>query len=485
MPVLCRRLRFAPLAVLAACCLAPTPSEAGVLIPEDLARRNGMQRAWFSQVQLNPARNEVANVVLDGDTLVAVTSAGVVHTMNANTGATLWTTRIGNPSYPSLGPSMSEKHIALVNGSTVYVLNRATGGEVLRRKLGGGAGGGPSLSSGHVFVPLFSGRIEGFHLDAPKRIPWYYTSAGRIFQPSVADGASVVWSTDRSKLYVASGDAGGVRYRFDTGSPIVAPAAVRSPYIYAGSLAGYVFALNESTGQQRWRYAAGFSVRSAPVVVGDSVYVATDEPALHALDAETGQLKWISAGISGFIAASRDRVYAFDTIGGLVVLDIGSGVPQARAASRGINTAVLNNQTDRLYIFSRDGLIQCLHEIGADEPYYHRAGSEADKKKRKPTKRDKADEKDPLRDPFADPVEDPFSDGADDPFADPPMGGDDPFADPPAGGGDDPFADPPAGGDDPFGEPADEGDAMGEPAGDDPFGDAGDDPFADDDPFGS
>ena len=434
-----------------------TPTWAGDLISQELAQRNGMHRAWFSQVQLNPARNEIESCVLGGDTIVAVTTAGIVHAMDAETGATRWTTRVGNPDYPSLGPAISDTHIALVNGSTLYVLDRQTGGQLLSRRLGGAPAGGPSLSPSHAFVPLISGRVEGYALNRQAQTPWYYTSAGRIFQPTVADAGSVVWSTDQSKLFVAGANADGVRFRFDTGAPIVAPATVRSPLVFAASVAGYVYALNENSGQQRWRYAAGFRVEHSPVVIGDTVFVATDEPALHAIEAETGLAKWVAGGVTQFVAASSSRVGAIDEIGGLVALDRESGVVQARAATRGINRAVLNDQTDRLYLYSRSGLIQCFHEIGADEPLFHQAPPEepADKEAGKPQPKDAGQ---------------PEIDGAaDDPFADAPEREaeapltDDPFD----GASDDPGNDPFSGDspEDPFGSGA------GDSSGDDPFGD--------------
>lgn len=445
---------------------------AGTLIPNEVARRNGMVRSWFSQVQMDPSRNQLESVTLHDDMLVALTSAGVVHAMDANTGKTLWAVRIGKPSHPSVGPAIDKKHVAIVNGSTLFVLNRADGSEVMHKQVSGAVSGGPALAGDYAYVPLFSGRVEGYAIENSKRAAWYYTSRGRIFQSVVTASESLVWSTDDSRLYVAASNTDGVRYRFDTGSPIVAPPTVRAPLVYAGSMAGYVYALHENTGQQRWRYAAGFAVRHSPVIIGNTLYVATEEPALHAIDIETGAAKWFTEGVTQFVAASENRIYGIDSFGGLVALDRESGAVQARAASRGVNTAVLNNQTDRLYIFSQDGLVQCFHEIGADEPYLHqdKPATDTDKPKKKPKSTEKKADEGPV-DPFgagADPFGDAGNDVGDDPFGD--AGGSDAGDDPFGDAGDDPFGDAGDGGDDPFGDAGD--------AGDDPFA-GGDDPFAD------
>src|SRR5690606_9006526 len=94
-----------------------TQSARGVsdLVSSEQAQRFGLQRAWFSQVELNPGRTRVERTVLLGDELAVLTTAGVLHVLDADTGATRWVKRIGNPSYPSLGPASSEKHLAIIN----------------------------------------------------------------------------------------------------------------------------------------------------------------------------------------------------------------------------------------------------------------------------------------------------------------------------------------------------------------------------------
>ncbi|MEN1678368.1 MAG: PQQ-binding-like beta-propeller repeat protein [Planctomycetota bacterium] len=461
-----------------ACCLLVSPTLGGTLIPDSLARRNGMTRAWFTQVQVNPSRNRVESVTLHGDTLVALTSAGVVHAIDALTGQTIWVNRIGNPAYPSLGPGVGVNRVALINGSTLYVLDRRDGSVELSRPIGGAPGGGPALTAEFAFIPLIGGRVEGFPLPIRRtgqeqqgerkfeedqwRPDWGYGSLGRIFRSAVATSQSVMWSTDRSSLFVAAANGEGVRFRFDTDAPVVAPVAVRSPLVYAGSVGGKLYAVDELSGVQAWRYSAGFSIRQSPVVIGNTVIVGTDEPALHAIDAQKGARLWVSPGAARFVAASQERVYGLSDLGDLLVMDLKTGAVQARARNRGLNTAVLNDQTDRLYIYSDDGLLQCFHELGADEPYYHQPKPAAEEPA--------ANEDDPeaAPEPMEEPA-DPFGAG---PAADPFGAGD---------GGADPFGagDEPA--DDPFGSdaPADDPFGSGAPA-EDPFGSSGDD----EDPFG-
>jgi hypothetical protein len=54
------------------------------------------------------------------------------------------------------------------------------------------------------------------------------------------------------------------------------------------------------------------------------------------------------------------------------VLDSKTGNPVSRmAVGEGLSTLV-NDQTDRIFLVSDGGLVQCLHEIGAEAPTVHR-----------------------------------------------------------------------------------------------------------------
>ena len=162
----------------------------------------GLVRAWYSQVQLDRSRNQVERAVLDGDMLVVLTTAGLVQALDANTGQTLWSTAVGKPEYPSLGPAVSGEHVALVNGSTLYVLERGTGKPIKSRPVGGAPGASPALSETYVFVPLVSGRIEGYPLGESVVTPWYYQSYGRTMVPPTVSGSLLAWATDRGYVYV-------------------------------------------------------------------------------------------------------------------------------------------------------------------------------------------------------------------------------------------------------------------------------------------
>ncbi|MCO6047187.1 PQQ-binding-like beta-propeller repeat protein [Aeoliella sp. ICT_H6.2] len=369
---------FALLGVAVASVLANQAVASSGLVSSIDAQRSGLQRAWFSQAQLDRSRHRVEHAVLDGDSLFVLTTAGVLHSMDAETGRTNWIARIGNPDYPSLGPAANDQYVALINGSTLTVLRRDNGVEHLSRELGGGAGGGPALTSEHVYAPLFSGKVEAYSLTDDEDLVWYYSSSGRVFQPATATPESVTWPTQRGFLYVANPEANGVRYRFETNGLVNSHPTSFDGRLFFTTSNGYAYALDEATGQQLWRYSTGSSVSQSPIVVNDKLFVVSDAPALHAASLATGERQWRTGGIDRIASVSESRVYGLNRQSDLVTMDLESGVPLGRLRTSAATTAVVNTANDRIYLISDTGLVQCLHEVGADQPFVHPGAAPAD-----------------------------------------------------------------------------------------------------------
>jgi outer membrane protein assembly factor BamB len=343
------------------------------LVSQAEAAQLGLQRAWFAQIGVDSARNRLDRAILHGDRLTVLTSAGVVQELDANTGETLWTAPIGNPEHPTLGPAANDTAVAVINGSTLYVLDATDGRPIVVRAVGGAPGAAPALAKNFVFVPLLTGRVEAYPISAEQKLtPWYYQSYGRAMVAPLATDESVVWATDSGHLYVGNSKDLGVRFRLEADSDILAPPASSPPNVYAATANGDVFAINETTGERKWKYATGFPISRAPAVVDNRVYVTSDEPMLHCIDAESGVGIWEAPRVTQFAAASKTRVYGVDDLGALVMLDAATGTQLARIYRDTATHALVNDQTDRIYLVSEDGLVQCYHELGADQPTYHR-----------------------------------------------------------------------------------------------------------------
>lgn len=425
-------------ALLVALSTAPLAIADSGLVNTMQAQQYGLVRAWFSQAQLDVRRSQVEHALVDGDLVIVLTTAGVLHAMDAETGATVWISRLGNPAFPSLGPAVSSEYVAAINGSTLYVLKRSNGLEVMNLRLGGGAGGGPALTDDFVYAPLFNGRLEAHPLHDDRANTWYYASTGRVSQAATVTADSVVWPTNRGFLYVANPAANGVRYRFETSGIINdGPVSYDGRLLFSSSK-GYVYAIDEISGQQRWRYSTGTTITHSPLAVAGTAYVTTQASALHAIDIATGERQWSTSGVAQVVSVSESQLYGLSPMGGLVIMDKASGVPLGRLPTSAETSAIINDKTDRLYLITERGLVQCLHEIGADEPQQHQLAPEEPVADKPPTR---------------DLPEEPAAEVEDQGDAQPPA--DNPFGTQPAGGN--PFG---------FGQPDDE---EPEPATNNPF----------------
>ncbi|WP_442483462.1 outer membrane protein assembly factor BamB family protein [Aeoliella sp. SH292] len=449
------RPQIGPFALLTAVLALTLPTMAlakSGLVSNVEAERNGLTRAWFSQAELDPAQHRVERAVLSGGDVFVLTTAGVLHAMDAETGATRWVVRIGNPDHPSLGPAANALFVALVNGNTIHVLDRENGMEIMSRPLGGGAGGGPAISEEYVYVPLFSGKIEAFPIGDAKKSVWYYASAGRSFRSATRTQDSVVWPTERGYLYVANPGGNGVRYRFETSGLVNSHPVSYNGLLLTSSSNGFVYGIDEMTGQQRWRYASGSGMHRSPVAIDGVAYIASEQPALHAIDAATGKGLWKTPGVWQLLGVGKTRAYGLTRMGDIMVLDTKSGVPLGSLRTSPETTAIVNPTTDRLYLVNETGLVQCLHEIGADAPLIHTAPAAPAEGDAAAPVEDGAEPAEP-----AQPAEgNPFGEPADDAS---PFGGEE--TEDPFDGGAEPAGEPEAepAADDPFAEGADDGEA--------------------------
>lgn len=402
----------------------------GELIPETTAARHGLTRPWFAQVELDQSRGRVTNVILRGGVLYIQTDRAMVHAIDAETGRTLWSERIGRPNHPSMTPDALGGLLAVVNGSRLYLVDRYNGKMLREIEIKEGPGAGPALSSKRVYVPMVSGMVVAYPLtmiDDPKRKekkkaeegegtelekkykpapefkkqadepPLHCRSYGRaLIQPLVtrddAGAEYTVWPTDKGYVYFGRIDRQNInsfitKFRLETHATIVGQPAYLPPdpkvigdsgLVFSVSSDGFVYAVKEEDGDTLWRFSTGEPIVNSPAVIGDHLYVATQLGGMYCLGSKTGENLWFSPGIVQFIAASGDRVYAADRLGRILILDAANGARLDTMNTEKGTVKLANTDTDRIYLIDRKGLVQCLREQEQAKPIMHdRARKEA------------------------------------------------------------------------------------------------------------
>jgi hypothetical protein len=126
------------------------------------------------------------------------------------------------------------------------------------------------------------------------------------------------------------------------------------------------------TGDTLWQYSSGSEIRRAITVIDNDVFVTPEDSGMHALDAENGtHRKWWHPRANDFVAASKNRVYAADKHGQMLVLDRATGRQLSVWDTHRFDFRVRNDSTDRLFLVTKTGLVVCLHEKEYKEPLIH------------------------------------------------------------------------------------------------------------------
>lgn len=283
-----------------------------------------------------------------------------------------------------------------------------------------------------MYVALLNGHLQAFRFGEGVP-PWplvYRARASVYIQPTTA-GEHVVWANDVGDISVIAMGRRGVRYRMRLPDHIAGPILFVPPHQILGvTMSGDLYSIELETGNLQWRYACGDATAQPASIIGNNVFLVTRERGMHVVSAATGERSWPSVfdSVRQFVAATTKHIYCTASLGQLIVLDVENGQIVGQIPLNLTDRVFTNNQTDRIYIATRHGALQCLRELGADVPTLH--VTDASEEPDEPTESEAPDDATPaLADPFATddaPPEEPDarpSDGGDE--ADPldPFGG--------------------------------------------------------------
>ena len=347
------------------------------LISNPLARQLGLERAWAAYVRVDPSRGRVESVRVHRGICVVQTSQGVIQCLDAENGRAYWTSEVGKPSYPTLAPAVGDKFIGVTNGATLYLLDRATGALLWQQRLGGSPSAGPAIDGEHIVVPLDSGILESYKLEREAlidHVPQRYMGTGAAQRPPVIEGNRLLWTTPAGYVYSRELSKDVVQFRFRMNDDAVAAPLFMSPFVYAASRRGTVYCLDQESGLDVWSFSAGNSISHRLVAINGALYVVTETGDMVRLDPRTGHQVWHQVGVGRFLAQSSSRVYVVDMSGQLAVLDAASGARLGAMPIPGLELQIVNADSDRIYLGTTTGLIQCLREVQQTKPLEHVAG---------------------------------------------------------------------------------------------------------------
>ena len=269
--------------------------------------------------------------------------------------------------------------VAVVNGTDVYLLDRRDGrphrdaksGRVWQVSLRSPAVTGPLVTEDEVFIPTASGQIEIYFIDDLLQVGGGLSGEGQCLSPPILSGTRVAWGSDTGFIHITVSDASSVKYRIPTGAGIEAPLSARPPRVFIGSLDTSLYCVSDTSGAILWRFTTGSPIRQMPVVIGDGVYASPEDGGLFRLAALDGRQEWFNPIAQRFLAAGTTHIFALDGFKRLLVLDAATGATVDQIDLPSAIHGLINPQSDRVYLTSPDGLLQCLHEITQEKPLNH------------------------------------------------------------------------------------------------------------------
>jgi hypothetical protein len=344
---------------------------------EYAAIRKEVLEAELANEGLKDVEVKIDQYSLPETTVYIMTSSGVVKAIDGDSGETKWSTEVGSPRNPSIGLGANHSYVAAVNGSRVYCLEAATGKELWSAQCRYAAGSSPTVADDRIYVPLFNGRLESFGIKNKGLDPYAFVSMGEGTARPLTTEKTVAWPTSRGELNVASrfGDKNGVAYQLRSDAAIVSSATFKEGMFFVTSLDGFVYAVDEDRGSIVWQVSTGHSISQSPMPLGNHVYVINDKKELYKFDAKTGVNApgWEvpQKNIQRFVGAGKSNLYVLDRFGQLKVLSQKSGAVLSSVGLGSVKATLPNLQTDRLYVVSDRGMIQCIREVSSPVPHFH------------------------------------------------------------------------------------------------------------------
>ncbi len=142
--------------------------------------------------------------------------------------------------------------------------------------------------------------------------------------------------------------------------------------VYLPTTDGRLTGISLDTGRVRWEFTAGTEIVTRPRVIGSSVFANPSRAGMYSLDTESGLELWRQPVATEFTAASDTRIYAYDSVGRLLVLEAGTGRVTGSLSMRQFPVHLANEMTDRIVVATRTGLVAMFHEQGRTQPIFHR-----------------------------------------------------------------------------------------------------------------
>ncbi len=167
------------------------------------------------------------------------------------------------------------------------------------------------------------------HFSAPPSLSLYWQASlpNDITSPPLCASDLLLFGDGQGLLWAMDVERGEVRWKFDTGRPILAAPAVSGGIVYVAA-GDRLYALEAANGLFLWSTSADDRLTASPLLLGNLLFFGTEGGTFYALEARRGTERWrFEAGdaILSPAAGSRNTVLFGDASGLLYALDAVQG----------------------------------------------------------------------------------------------------------------------------------------------------------------
>ncbi|WP_435131301.1 PQQ-binding-like beta-propeller repeat protein [Actinacidiphila sp. bgisy144] len=230
------------------------------------------------------------------DRVVYYQGGGLLHAVDALSGAELWSYPVGEPGAAGsvvTRPVVADGVVHLTAGTRVLALDARNGAErwhfeapaVMFAPPAHVPGPGPT--GGGIYVADHLGTV--YALDpADGRDRWRVATEPRQSLEPVVVAAGGVHLGAGSALYTLDAVSGAPRWRFAAQNEITGSPAVADGRVHFGSKDHCLYTVDAQGGQLRWRLETGGEITGSPVTADGVVYACSKDRCVYALDAAKG-----------------------------------------------------------------------------------------------------------------------------------------------------------------------------------------------------
>ena len=305
---------------------------------------------------------------------VSLTTNGIIQAIDAETGAVIWKTEVGNSSLQMFGPGVSDEFVAVTNGNMFYVYELHTGNIVTSRKLMFTPTAPPSVLLNKVIVPSVDGRLMAYDINSAIVSPGIIRTGieNRLGLTISANHQFLSWPTG-NRLVQARMEKLPVLWNYSSlNEPIIAsPIATQNGFL-ASTIYGTVFHCSTTLDDSvLWKTRLAVQVSQSPIANKDLAFLVSDDGSLFALRLADGTNAWghQPKNVRNVIAVGKEHVYVKDSRNSLVSIELATGLASGRS-NLILPDVIPNTINDRLFFVTKQGQVTALREVDATTPTF-------------------------------------------------------------------------------------------------------------------